>query len=194
MSKKKKIILAAVGAVILAVVLMGVAARQGQERSPRDDRQGREGRPGLQGHREREDPGAPEGGPLRPRHGPDRQPGGQGGGQGRQGRTCFSRSTGRSWPRRRRAAKPGWPPCARTSPASRVDCGTGQARLPAGPPELRGEDPLGGGVPEGAVRPSTRRKPTCRAPNSACARWGRTWPPAATPCRRRPSPRRSRAS
>ena len=80
MSKKTKIILGvavACGARRRPDALL--IRRPGQEPAAGDDRQGREGGPGLQGHGQRQDPGPAQGGHVRPRHGPDRQPGGQGG-------------------------------------------------------------------------------------------------------------------
>ena len=130
MSKKTKIILGVAVAVVLAVVADGLHPEQGQEPAARDDRQGREDRPRLQGHGQRQDPGAPQGGPLGPRHGADRQPGRQGGRQGQEGaapppdRPGAARRRGRgqrgelsprcatTWP------PPGRPPSRRASTSS----------------------------------------------------------------------------
>ncbi len=115
MSKKTKIIIGAAVVLGLGAILAFSLSGQGPQPAEGHHREGREGRPRRQGHRQRKDPGAPEGGPLGAGHGADRQPRGQGRGPRQAGAAAAPDRQGAARRRGRRGARRRSPPCGTTS-------------------------------------------------------------------------------
>ncbi len=156
MSKRTKIIIGVVAAVVVVGALTASIRGRDKNVPPGDHRQSREDRPGIQGHGQRKDPGPPQGRHVRARHGPDRQPGGQ------RGRP---RQAGPAPAADRPGAAGGAGPGPRSEPGGDAprsrrgqgQCRAGEVRLRARQAELPGQDPGGGRLSKGQVEPRLGR-------------------------------------
>ena len=144
--------------------------RAGQGCSARDDRQGREAGPRLQGHGQRQDPGPAQGRHVRPGHGADRQPGGQGRRPRQEGPAPSPDRPGAARRRRRRGAEASLEAMRHDLDAARATAAQAKFDYERAAANFKGNILAEADLPEGQVEPRYGARRTSPRPSSACAR------------------------